>query len=320
MYKVTTKNSNCQKYNVCNQSKIYKLLNEEIAKLLPDKESRALKGCRSVVNVSGGYVVGYGETCKRWLLCKACSSKRQKEAVGKFGALNFDVVLTLNFSNEVTIDNYERLKRALRFISTSKTRGKKTEFAKLKSGLYGVQFKGGLHVHILSICKDEIDINKLLEEWVVLGGLNNVHIQKVVDSDRVVSYLYRWENLTKSERVNIYNVVKGKKLFGTFGKLEKAKSTTKKRSRKEQDIRNVETYVWSGDKYVKYVKRYKEAVILIEQVVLWYDYQFARKKEAVVLIEQALFAVQADIIKLSEIIPLINKELQINIRQLNEKN
>lgn len=115
-------------------------------------------------------------------------------------------------------------------------RGKHTEFAKVIGAYESIEVKRGAgeglwhpHGHIIAVCSDYIDRDRLQHEWKeITGDSHNVHVELIdMDNDEhrtsalleCTKYVTKFTEQTPEDLYQLHGILKGKTLKQQYGRL-----------------------------------------------------------------------------------------------------
>lgn len=192
-------------------------------------------------------------TCKKHLLCPFCARRRAGKAVAKNEEKMLQVMkenphlkpvmITLTVKNgEDLQERFDHLQRSFRRLMDrrrdylKKGRGK-TEFRKVAGSVYSYEFTNRgegwhPHVHMIALVDRWIDQEALSQEWYsVTGDSFIVDVRRIKPNKRhgtlditsglleVLKYAVKFHDLDLELNWEAYEVLKGKRLLGSFGVL-----------------------------------------------------------------------------------------------------
>lgn len=192
-------------------------------------------------------------TCKKHLLCPFCARRRAGKAVGKNEERILQVLkdnprlkpvmITLTVKNGDDLqERFNHLQRSFRRLLDrrrdyqKKGRGK-TEFRKVAGSVYSYEFTNRgegwhPHVHMVALVDRWIDQEALSEEWhSVTGDSFIVDVRRIKPHKshgtlditsgllEVLKYAVKFHDLDLDLNWHAYQVLKGKRLLGSFGAL-----------------------------------------------------------------------------------------------------
>ena len=197
------------------------------------------------------------KTCKKHLLCPFCSGRRAAKYVDKSitavqevlsGKHNFKPsMITLTVKNgESLTERYLHLKNAFKSLQKRRrdylSRGTGwTEFVNVVGGIYAYEVtnKGQgwhPHIHIFALLNNWIDQKALSEEWLsITGDSSIVGVQLVKPKVKaggltietamleVIKYSTKFSDMTLEDTYHAFEVLRGKRLLGSFGNLRGVK-------------------------------------------------------------------------------------------------
>lgn len=210
-----------------------------------------LSNCASYLVFKNYYTVDkvilYGmNVCRKQLLCPFCALRRAAKHVkaywDKVGAVKaadsdlklFFVTLTVK-DGESLLERYNHLVRAERRYKQQRTNALKgqrfVEYAKALGGVGSVEFKRGKnsglwhpHIHMIWLCHDAPDRNKLSQEWEALTGDSFIVDVRPMYGEidgflETFKYALKFSDLPLNDNWEAYKALKGKRLINSFGLL-----------------------------------------------------------------------------------------------------
>lgn len=189
------------------------------------------------------------DLCKIHLLCPFCAARRAVKYLQAYMAKvehvtaenprlrAFFVTVTIKDRADLS-DAFQHIRNAMRKMMKQRSnalRGQKhVEFAKALGGVHSIEVKRGSgsglwhpHVHMIWLCEDIPDSEKLSQQWFALTGdsyivdIRECYGDSMVEAFlEVFKYALKFSDMSFSDNWEAYQTLKGKRLIDSFGCLK----------------------------------------------------------------------------------------------------